>query len=110
MLIHLGDVDDVQPLLPRGEGGGHPVHHHIRAAAGQHLVRVHIRPAGLDGDVQPVGFVKALGRGDVIAGELRLRDPFELQGDGVIRLRGGENSQCRDGSQKKSFHEALLFK
>src|ERR1700724_3751842 len=42
-----------------------------------------VRAARLHRDVKPGVLVEALLLGDVVAGELRLRDPFELNGDGI---------------------------
>ena len=53
----------------------------VGAAAGDHLLRRDVRAARLDRHVEAFRLVEALVLGDVIAGELRLRDPFELQRD-----------------------------
>ncbi len=100
-LVGLGDVDHRRALLARGERRGHPVDHHVGAAAHQHLHRRHVRPARLDRDVQVFLIVEALVERHVVAGKLRLRHPFELErhvvgGDGAARheaQRGGGSCQ-----------------
>ena len=87
MLERLRDVDHRRALLARRERRRHPVDDDIGAAARQHLLRRDVRAAGLDRDVEPFILVEALVLGDVIAGELGLRDPFQLQRDLVGRLR-----------------------
>ena len=80
-LERLGDVDERHALLARRQRRGHPVDDDVGAAAGDHLRRRDVGPAGIDGDVEAGVLVVALGGGDVIAGELRLGDPFELERD-----------------------------
>ena len=87
MLERLGDIDHRHALLARGERRRHPVDHHVGAAAGEHLLGRDVRAARLDRHVEPVVLVVALVLGDVIAGELRLGDPFELQRHLVGRVR-----------------------
>ena len=61
----------------------------VGAAAGDHLRRGDIRAARLDRDVKAGVLVEAFVLGDEVAGELGLRDPFELNGDGIGGLGGG---------------------
>ena len=97
----LGDVDQHGALLARGQRAAHPVDDDIGAAAGNHRLRSDVRAARLDGDVETFVLVEALVLGDVVAAELGLGDPLQLQrhrigGDrrpGRQRERGGECSQ-----------------
>ncbi|QTK80715.1 hypothetical protein AT6N2_C3231 [Agrobacterium tumefaciens] len=86
----LGDVDERHALFAGGKRRRHPVDDHVGPASSQYLRRCDIRATGLDIDVEAFGFIKALVLGDVITGELRLGDPFQLQGD----LVGGLNAKC----------------
>jgi hypothetical protein len=74
----------------RREGRRHPVDDHVGAAAGDHLFRSDVGAARLDRDIKAFLFVKALVLGDIVARELRLRDPFELQRQLVGCLRAGQ--------------------
>jgi hypothetical protein len=58
-------------------------------SARQVMGRRHVRPAGVDRHVEAGVLVVALVLGDVIAGELRLGDPFELDRHLVGRVSGG---------------------
>ena len=51
----------------------------LRAAARHHLLGHDVRPAGADRDVQVLGLVEALALGRVVAGELGLGHPLELE-------------------------------
>ena len=100
MLEGLRDVDQGLAFFARGEGGGHPVDDHIGAAARDHLFGRDVGPAWLDGDVEPLVLVEALVLGDVIARELGLRHPFELQRHLVVRgLRGARGQERRDARE-----------
>lgn len=66
------------PFFSGGECGWHPVDDDISTAARQNLGGRNVRAAGLDVDIEAFGFVKTLVLGDVISGELRLGDPFQL--------------------------------
>ena len=79
LLERLGDVDERHALLAGGERRRHPVDDHVGAAAGDHLLGRDVGAARLDRDVEALFLVEALVLGDVVAGELRLGDPFELQ-------------------------------
>jgi hypothetical protein len=83
----LGDVDQGHALLACRQRRRHPFHDHIGAAARDHLRRCDVGPARHDGDVEADLVIKSLLFGDIVAGELRLRDPFELQGQ-LVRRRG----------------------
>jgi hypothetical protein len=85
-LEDLGDVDQSDALLARGKSGRHPIDDHVGAAAGDDLRWGDVRAAGLDGDIELLVLVEALFLGDVVAGELRLRHPLQLQGELVLRL------------------------
>ena len=75
--------DQRHALLTAGQGRGHPVDDDVRAPAGDHLRRGDVGAAGVDRDVEPRLLVQALVLGDIVAGELRLGDPFQLQGHRV---------------------------
>ena len=79
LLEGLGDVDDGLALFARGECRRHPVHHHVSAATGEHLLRVDVRTARLDFNFKAGFLVEALGLGHEVAGELGLRHPLQLQ-------------------------------
>ena len=66
----------------------------------QHLRRRDVGAARLDGDVQPLVLVVALRLGDVIAGELRLGHPFQLQRH--ILGPGGAREQERRGRSPRN--------
>ena len=78
-LERLRNIDQRHALFAGGERGGHPVHHHIGTAAGNHLRRGNIRAAGLNGDIETGILIKALVLGDIITSKLRLCHPFELE-------------------------------
>ena len=99
VLERLGDVDHRRALLARGERRRHPVDDDVGAAAGQHLLGRDVRAARLDRHVEPFVLVEALVLGDVIAGELRLGDPFELQRHLVGRMRGARGEDRRHAGE-----------
>ena len=109
MLERLGDVDHRRALLARRQRRRHPVDDDVGAAARQHLLGRDVRAAGLDRHVEPFVLVEALVLGDVIAGELRLRDPFELQRHLVVGLRRARDSIAADAGECEyhRFHFAL---
>src|SRR3546814_1789098 len=74
----------------------------VGAAAGQHLGRCDVRAARLDLDVQVLVVVEALVLGDVVAGELRLGDPFQLQRDRVGGNRLAGRERHRPGDRKST--------
>ena len=74
------------PLSRGREQARQPVDAELRLAAGDDLLGDDVRPAVLQRDVKPGLGVEALLHGRVVAGELRLRHPLELQGD-VVQLR-----------------------
>ena len=59
----------------------------IGATAGNHLRRRDVGAARLDRDVEPGLLVETFFLGHEVTGELGLRDPFQLDGDRVRRLR-----------------------
>jgi hypothetical protein len=87
-LKDLRDVDDRRALVAGGERRGHPVGRDIGLAGGEHLRRVDIRPARQDRYLQTGLAIKPLVARHVIAGELRLRQPFRLQYQLVRSIRG----------------------
>ena len=102
----LRDVDQRHALFARRQRRRHPVDDDIGAAAGDHLRRGDIGAARLDRDVEAGVLVEALFLGDEVAGELGLRDPFQLDGDGVRRLRGRQRQADRQacGECQNLFH------
>jgi hypothetical protein len=105
-LERLRNIDHRGALFPRRQGRRQPVDHDIGAAARQHLFRRDVRAARLDRHVQPFRFVEALVLGGVIAGELRLGDPFELQRDFVVgpRRTRGQHRRHAGGYEHHRFH------
>ena len=95
-LERLRDVHQRHALLARRQRRGHPVEDDIGPAAADHLARIDVGSARLDIDVEPEILVEALVLGDVVAGELRLGHPFELQGELVLGL-GAHARQRQDG-------------
>ena len=74
-LERLGDVDERHALVAGRSSAAHPVDDDVGAAAGDHLLRRDVRAARQDFDVEVLLGVEALGLGDEVAGELRLRSP-----------------------------------
>jgi len=66
-------------LLPLSQCRGHPIDRNIRPPCGQFFGRVELWPARLDHHREPGVAIKPFRGGDVVAGELRLRQPFQLQ-------------------------------
>ena len=110
-LERLRDVDDRQTLFACRQGGRHPVQHGIGATACQHLWRCDVWPAGQDRHVQPFFLVIALLQRHVIACELCLRDPLQLQRDFVVGMGIGHRRACtqsqRHGACDQMFHGNL---
>ena len=87
-------------LTSGGERGGHPVDDHVGPAAGDDLRRRDVGPARLDRHVEAGLLVEAFVLGDVVACELGLGDPFELDGH-LVRLReGGARKAQSDGARE----------
>ena len=82
----LGDVDDLLALVAGREQVVEPVDPELRLAAEHGLLRDDVRAAGPDRDVEAGVVVEALLLGRVVAGELGLRDPLQLQRHLVGRL------------------------
>src|SRR5205823_288402 len=80
----LRDVHEVLPVVARSQEARQPVDPELRLLAEHDLLGRDARTADLDVHVEVLVLVVALGLRGVVAGELRLRDPLELQGD----LRG----------------------
>src|SRR5256886_7314657 len=75
----LGDVDEGRALLARGQEAREPVEPELSAAISHDPLRHDIEAAGTDRHVELLGTVEPLLLGGVVAGELRLGDPLELQ-------------------------------
>jgi hypothetical protein len=97
----LRDVDQRHARSRAASCVGHPVDDRIGLVAGQHLHRRDIGAAGLDRDVEAFGLVVALRRGDVVAGELRLRHPLHLHGELLLRL-------CADAQRRAQAPQRRL--
>ena len=92
----LGDVDQLHAALARRQRRRHPLDDHVGPAARDHLRRGDVGAARQDRDVEVGLLVVALLEGDVVAGELRLGDPLQLQRQLVGRLgRGRTQGQGR---------------
>src|SRR5437870_5015013 len=81
----LRDVHERRAPVPRGEEAREPADPKLRAAAHHDLLGDHVWPAWPNRDVELLGRVDAFGPGRVVPGELRLRDPSELE----LHLVGG---------------------
>ena len=77
----LRDRDDLAALLPRREQVRQPVEAELGPSARDDNLRGDVRAADLERDVEPGLLVVALLDGRVVAGELRLRHPLQLQRD-----------------------------
>ena len=93
-LEDLGDVGDLGALLDRAEHLRHPGDRVVHVAGRQHVLRHDVRPALDDLDVEALLFVVALVDRRVVAGELRLRHPLQLQLD-LDRLGRLALADCR---------------
>ena len=102
-LERLCDVDEVNTPLARCQCRRHPVDHNIGATTGNHLNRRDIRAAGLDGDIKAFIGIEPSVSSHVIAGELGLGDPFQLQRQLVCgaccRAHGNGRGKCQQGCQ-----------
>ena len=78
-LVDLGDVDDVRAGLAAGECLRHPSDCEVGIAVGEHRLRDDVDGALEDRDVEALVLVEALVDGCEVPGELRLRDPLQLQ-------------------------------
>ena len=93
--------DDVGTLLPAGERLGHPGDREVDVAVGELGLRHDLDAALDDGDVEAHVLVEALVEGGVVAGELRLGEPLQLQAHLVGGLAVGhvvdrhQSSRCR---------------
>ena len=109
-LERLGDIDERHALLARRKCGRHPVDDDIGATAGNHLLGGDVGTARLDRHFEAGILVVALGLRHVIAGELRLGDPFELErhvlGRSLAHARRQCGQTCR--THQKSVHLVLL--
>ena len=84
------------PRSRDGQRRRHPLDDHVGPAARDHLRRGDVGAARQDRDVEVGVLVVALLKGDVVARELRLGDPLQLQRQLVGRLgRGRTQDQCR---------------
>src|SRR3954447_13301921 len=85
----LRDVDEVRTGVAGCEEARQPVDPELGLAAGHDLLGRDARPADLDVDVESELLVEALRLGRVVAGELGLRDPFQLERDlrQLLRVR-----------------------
>ena len=101
MLKRLGDVDHGRAFLARRQRRRHPVDDDVGAAARQHLLGRDVRTARLDRHVEALLLVEALVLGDVIAGELRLRDPLELQRHLVVGMSRARREHRRRADQPR---------
>ena len=98
--IGLGDVHNRRAVFTRGQGGRHPIDHHIGPAAQQNLHGRHIRATRFDRHVQVFGLIKPFFKSHIIARKLRLRDPFELQRH-VIGSKGARTHSGQSGSARQ---------
>src|ERR1700724_2770518 len=109
----LRNIDQRYTLLARGERRRHPIDNHVGATTGYNLRRSNVRAAGIDGHVEPGLLVEAFLLGNEVTGELRLRDPLELDRDLVGGMRGGErNAECKAGPRNHHcfLHVLMLHK
>ena len=85
------------PASRLGERLRHPRDGEVGVAVGEHLLRHDVDRALEDLDVEALLLVEALLDGRVVAGELRLRHPLQLQLDGLRRvaLGCGGGGRCR---------------
>ena len=95
---HLRDVHEVRARVARREQARQPVEADLRLSARHDLFRRDARPTELERHVEAERLVVAECLGGVVAGELRLCHPLELQGDLVelcgFRLRLGGAEAC----------------
>ena len=82
-LEHLGDVDDVGATLTGNQRLGHPGETELCTTGGKHLLWHDLNRTLDDLDVEALRLVETVVEGDVVAGELRLGEPLQLQPDRV---------------------------
>ena len=82
-LEDLGDVDDVCAAFTGDEGLGDPGDAELGATGGQDLLWDDLHRPLEDLDIQALRLVEAVVEGDVIAGELRLGEPLQLEPDRI---------------------------
>ena len=90
----LRDVDDVAALVARCQQVVEPVDPELGLAAEHDLLGDDVRAAHLDRHVEALVLVVPLFLGGVVAGELRLGHPLELQRD-LVRLAACARSRFR---------------
>ena len=97
MFERLSNVHQWQTLFTGSQGSGHPSNDHISPTASNNLLRRNIGPTGKDCHIQTFVGVIALGCGYIIAGELSLRHPFQLQLHRIIGKCSacGHSKSCR---------------
>ena len=88
-LVDLADVGDLRALLARGQRLGHPRDGEVDRAGGQLGLRHDVDAALDDGHVEALLGPEARVLRRVVAGELALRDPLQLQLDLGGRGAGG---------------------
>jgi hypothetical protein len=88
-LVDLGDVHDVRPGLPARERLRHPREREVDLAVGELCLRDDLDAALDDLDVEAHALVEALVDRRVVAGELGLDEPLQLQLDRIGRLALG---------------------
>src|SRR5207244_12916114 len=83
-------------------------------SSGDHLLGDDVRPPDANLHVQPGLLVITLGLGRVVAGELRLGHPFQLERElrqlrrGVLRRRGGpDRCEDRKSTRLNSSHQII---
>src|SRR5438132_688472 len=76
----LRDIDQRHALFARGQRRGHPVDDDVGATTCNHLGWRDVRATRLDRDIKSGVLVEALLLCNEVAGELGLRNPFELDG------------------------------
>ena len=85
-LVDLGDVGDVGTGFAAGERLGHPREREVDVAVRELRLRHDLDAALDDADVEAHVVVEALVLGGVVAGELGLGEPLQLQADRLWRL------------------------
>ena len=102
-------LTSVRALVTRREQARQPVDAELRLTRRDDGLRDDVRAAVLQRHVEALGLVEALERGRVVAGELRLRHPLELERDlrqlrrvrrGRCRARGGSRADGEHGERR----------
>ena len=93
-LEYLRHVDDVHATLTRHQRLGHPGHGEVHRSGGQLLLRSDVHTALVDGHIQAVTLVDPIIQGGVVAGELGLGDPLQLQRHLVHRVAVTGTGRC----------------